>query len=75
MNSLILNEHLKINWIDFYVLLGNLSQSLREKNVTKINDNLINCIHDVLCFARQNNIDMDSSWTRWQSKMEYKNYF
>ena len=63
-----------VNWIDFYILLSKMSKSMRLKNKDKIKDNLILCIHDILCFAKQNNIDMNSSWCRWYHKMEFKHY-
>lgn len=77
MNSLQnqLCNYTETNWIDFYILLGKLSKSLRDKNkVHEIETNLIVCIHDVFCFAKQNDIDMSSSWNRWRHKMEYKIY-
>ena len=63
-----------VNWIDFFVLLNKLSKSLRKKDSEQITENLISCIHDVLCFAKQNDIDMNSSWARWYHKMDYKTY-
>ena len=63
-----------VNWIDFYILLSKLSKSIREHNENEIKSNLIKCIHDVLCFAKQNNIDMKCSWNRWYHKMEFKHY-
>ena len=62
------------NWIDFYILLGELSKSIRKNNFEQIKDNIICSIHDILCFAKQNDIDMNASWHRWQKKMDYKNY-
>ena len=69
-----LHDYNNVNWIDFYILLSNLSKSIRKKNKQEINDNLILCIHDILCFSQQNDIDMNSSWNRWYHKMEFKNY-
>ena len=63
-----------VNWIDFYILLNKMSKSIRSNNEQQIRDNLILCIHDVLCFAKQNDIDMNSSWNRWYHKMDYKHY-
>lgn len=63
-----------VNWIDFYTLLSKMSKSIRNHNEKEINDNLILCIHDVLCFAKQNDINMNSSWDRWYHKMDFKNY-
>ena len=63
-----------VNWIDFYILLNKMSKSIRSNNEQQIRDNLILCIHYVLCFAKQNDIDMNSSWNRWYHKMDYKHY-
>mgnify|MGYP001051827329 CR=1 FL=1 len=63
-----------VNWIDFYILLSKLSKSIRNHNEEQKKDNLILCIHDILCFARQNEIDMNSSWNRWYHKMDFKHY-
>ena len=63
-----------VNWIDFYILLSKMSKSIRNHNEQDIKDNLILCIHDTLCFAKQNNIDMNSSWNRWYNKMDFKQY-
>lgn len=62
------------NWMDFYILLSKLSKSIREKNEIEITNNLVTCIHDILCFAKQNDIDMNCSWNRWFHKMEFKHY-
>jgi len=69
-----LNNYNDINWLNFYTLLGKLSKSIRSKNTEQIKNNLLYSIHDVLCFAKQNDIDMHSSWYRWQNKMDYKHY-
>ena len=62
------------NWIDFYILLGELSKSIRNNNIEEINNKIISSIHEILCFSKQNDIDLTSSWARWQTKMDYKNY-
>ena len=62
------------NWIDFYILLSKLSKSIRNHNKQEITTNLITCIHDILCFAKQNDIDMNCSWNRWHHKMAFKHY-
>ena len=65
------------NWIDFYILIGKFSKSLREKDKDKdkIEKLLINTLFHILCFSKQNNIDIVSSWTRWKVKVDYKNYY
>ena len=70
-----LNENdTKPNWLEFYVRLSILSKSIRSKDKKNISDNLTRTIYDVLCFAKQNDINMDSCWNRWKYKMDYKNY-
>ena len=75
MNSLIfsLNES-ETNWIDFYVTLSQLSKSIRSTEKESISYNLTKTMYDVLCFAKQNDIDMESCWNRWKNKMDYKHY-
>jgi hypothetical protein len=62
------------NWIEFYVLLGNLSKNIRTKDKS-LEKNLITTIFHILCFAKQNNIDMNASWNRWKVKCDYKSYY
>ena len=62
------------NWLDFYDLIGNLSHEIRTNN-KNIEHLLTSTIFQVLCFAKQNNIDMNASWNRWKNKMDYKNYY
>ena len=76
MNSLYNSLHAcdDTNWIDFYILLSGFSKSLRDKNIEDISRSLVTSIHEVLCFAKQNDIDMISSWNRWKHKMAFKHY-
>ena len=69
-----LTKYNDVNWIDYYILLSQLSKSIRKRDNAEIKDYLILCIHDILCFAKQNDIDMNSSWKRWQHKMDFKHY-
>ena len=63
----------KTNWLEFYILLGNLSKSIRT-NDKSLDNILIQTFFHVLCFAKQNEIDMFSSWNRWKIKCDFKNY-
>ena len=65
------------NWIEFSEVIGVLSKYLRKENRNKdiIEKYLITTLFYVLCFAKQNNIDMNLSWERWNNKIDYKNYF
>ena len=62
------------NWLDFYILLGNLSKKIRNKDMLLEKD-LISSIFHIFCFAKQNEIDMYTSWNRWKIKCDYKNYY
>ena len=73
MNHLITYNTNDVNWIDFYTLLGQFSKSLQDR--TNVESNLVNLLHDTLCFAKQNNIDMNLSWNRWLNKINYKIYY
>jgi len=65
------------NWFDMFILLGKLSKSIRMKSQDKllIEKLLIDTIVYILCFAKQNNINMKQSWDRWNIKVDFKHYF
>ena len=63
------------NWIDFYMLIGKLSKILRDKDKENIEKLLIYTLFHIMCFSKQNNIDIISSWSRWKVKVDYKNYY
>ena len=75
MTKYILSNYRNTNWIDFYILLGNFAKSLRKKNFDDIELCIIEVIYHTLCFAKQNDIDMNNSWNRWKTKVNFKNYF
>lgn len=75
MHNLQLNNYHSVNWIDFYSLLSKFSHSLRNKDVESLNVHMVDMIYQVLSFARQNDIDMRSSWCRWKSKVDFKHYY
>ena len=67
--------HNDINWIDYFILLKYLSKAVRDKDKQLIEKYLIITVYQTLCFSKQNNIDIMSSWNRWKLKIDYKNYF
>ena len=70
-----LSNYKNSNWIDFYILLGKCSKSLRKKKFDEIEYNIIEIIYHTLCFSKQNEIDLNIGWNRWKVKVDYKNYF
>ena len=67
-------ESKKVNWIDFTILLGKTVNALRLKNLDH-EELIVKLIYSILCFAKQNNIDMNSGWNRWNTKVDFKQYF
>jgi len=53
------------NWIDFYILISDLSKAIRHKSVN-VEVLLIETFFHILCFAKQNDIDLRNSWERWK---------
>ena len=49
-----------VNWIDFYIILGKLSKCIRTKN-NETEKYLLLAIYYTMCFAKQNDIDLDLS--------------
>ena len=70
-----LSNYHDTNWIDFYILLKHLSKSLRAMNKDAIEYFLIHVIYSVMCFAKQNDINLQSSWKRWIVKADFKHYY
>ena len=62
------------NWLIFTERLSKFSKSFRSNNVKLIDKHLIEIIHAVLCFSKQNDINMMLSWNRWLIKSNQKNY-
>ena len=69
------SENMNNDWLDFYVTLSDLSKSIRNKEQNDIELFLIQSIYSTICFAHQNDIDMNSSWKRWLAKVDYKKYY
>ena len=75
MNYLIKENYNNVNWIDYFIHVGELSSNLKNSEKNEIEKNLIILIHNTLCFAKQNDINMNSSWRRWVQKSDYKHYY
>lgn len=76
MNNIIhsIKDSDEVNWIDFSIILGNAIKSSRENKDDK-NDLIMELFYYIFCFARQNNINMQVGWNRWNTKVDFKHYF
>lgn len=80
MKSLVENIKISnINWLQFSELLGKTSNVLRNRYIDlekdKVEEHIIKCIYFTLYFAKENDIDMDLGWQRWNNKVDFKQYY
>ena len=80
MKSLVNNiKNSNIDWLDFSELLGKTSKVLRNRYIDldkeQIETHIIQCMYYTLYFAKENDIDMDLGWQRWNNKVDFKQYY
>ena len=64
----------KVDWMDLSMLVRDTSYSIRKKEKSDIEKNIINTIHTIMLLAEENDIDFNIGWKRWKTKMSHKFY-